>query len=129
MTTSPKTLRSRNMAALKRSLTLIRDASVAALTTTENGGVPDEAFAASVATYEKSLTVLRTLDTLGEDAPPDGEGQPDPVEVSRDDLDVLVGLLRQSDMAGAIALAERGSPVGRLLAAVAGEPEPGPEEA
>ena len=123
MPTSPKALRSRNMDAMKRSLTLIRDAAVAALATIENHGVPDEAFAASVKTYEKALTVLRTLDALGETTPPDGEGCPDPVEVSRGDLDVLVGLLRQSDMAGAIALAERGSPIGNLLAAAAGEPE------
>ena len=123
MTTTPKALRSRNMAAVKRSLTLIRDAAVAALATIGNGGVPDEAFAASVATYEKALTVLRTLDTLGE-APPPGKGWFATVEVHRDDLDLLIHLLRQSDMAGVIAQAEDSSPIGHLLAAVADEQKP-----
>ena len=123
MTTSPKTLRARNMAALKRSLTLMRDAAIAALATIENGGVPDEAFAASVATYEKALTVLRTLDALGENAPPDGEGGLATVEVRRDSLDLLITLLRQSSVAGVIEQAEEGSPVNELLIAVAGVPD------
>jgi hypothetical protein len=123
MTTTPKALRSRNMTMAKRSLTLIRDAAVAALATLENGGVPDEAFAASVATYEKALAVLRTLDMLGEAAPPPGKGWLATVEVGRDNLDLLIHLLRQSDMAGVIAQAEDNSPIGKLLAAVEGEPE------
>ena len=125
MTTTPKALRSRNMAAMKRSLTLIRDAAVAALATIENHGVPDEAFAASVATYEKALTVLRTLDSLGEAAPPDGEGGPDLVGVVRNDLYVLTVLLRQSDMAGMLAQAKEDSPIGRVMAAITDEPEEG----
>ena len=127
MTTTPKTLRSRNMTAAKRSLTLIRDGAAADLATIENGGVPESSFTASVATYEKALTVLRTLDALGEAAPADGEGWLATVEVYRDDLDVLIHLLRQSDVAGVITQAEDNSPIGHLLAAI--EDEQKPEEA
>ena len=124
MSTSPKTLRSRNMTAAKRSLTLIREMATADLDTLGNGVVPEGSFAASVATYEKALTVLRTLDALGEAPPPPGEGWLATVEVHRDNLDLLINLLRQSDMAGVIAQAEEGSPIGELLAAVAPEPKP-----
>ena len=123
MPATAKTLRSRNMTAAKRSLKLIREMATADLDTLGNGVVPEGSFAASVATYEKALAVLRTLDALGE-APPPGKGWLATVEVSRDNLDVLIHLLRQSDMAGVIEQAEEGSPVGELLAAVAGEPEP-----
>ena len=124
MPATAKTLRSRNMTAAKRSLTLIRDGADAELATIGNGGVPESSFAASVATYEKALTVLRTLDALGEAAPPDSEGGPDSVEVARNDLYVLTVLLRQSDMAGMLAQAKEDSPIGRVMAAIAGEPEP-----
>jgi hypothetical protein len=123
MPASPKTLRSRNMTAAKRSARLIRDGAAADLATLENEGVPESSFAASVATYEKALTVLRTLDMLGEDGTPPGKGWLATVEVSRDDLDLLIHLLRQSDVAGVIERAEDSSPIGHLLAAVAPEPE------
>ena len=124
MPANAKTLRSRNMTAAKRSLKLIREMATADLDTLGNGVVPEGSFAASVATYEKALTVLRTLDSLGEVAPPDGEGGPDLVGVVRNDLYVLTVLLRQSDMAGMLAQAKEDSPIGRVMAAIAGEPEP-----
>ena len=123
MTTTPKALRSRNMTAAKRSARLIRDEVTDHLTALEEDKVPESSFAASVTTYEKALTVLRTVDALGEDAPPDGEGGLATVEVRRDSLDLLIHLLRQSSVAGVIEQAEDGSPIGELLAAVAGEPE------
>jgi hypothetical protein len=111
------------MTAAKRSLKLIREMATADLDTLGNGVVPEGSFTASVTTYEKALTVLRTLDALGEAPLPPGKGWLATVEVARDDLDLLITLLRQSDMAGVIRQAEDGSPIGKLLAAVEGEPE------
>jgi hypothetical protein len=127
MTTTPKALRTRNMTAAKRSATLIRDAVLSHIGILEEDKVPESSIAAVVAKYEKALDSLHLLDALGEDSTPPGEGCPDPVVMDRNDLNVLITLLRQSDMAGVIAQAEEDSPVGNLLAAAEGDPEPGKE--
>jgi hypothetical protein len=85
MTTSPKTLRTRNMTAAKRSLTLIRDAVLTHLDILEEGNVPESSFGASVVKYETALSALRTLDALGENDA--GEAT---VEVRADALEALV---------------------------------------
>jgi hypothetical protein len=129
MTATPKALRTRNMGAAKRSATLIRDAVLMHLKILEEGKVPESSFSSSVMKYLEALTVLRTLDALGEDgASPDGEGCHDPVVMDRNDLYVLITLLRQSDMAEVLAQAKDGSPIGHLLAAVEPGPEKGQEE-
>jgi ABC-type microcin C transport system permease subunit YejE len=118
MTATPKALRTRNMTAAKKAAALIRDAILLHISILEEGKVPESSFTASIAKYETALTTLRVLDVLGE-AAPEGKGWLATVEVSKNDLDLLLHLLRQSDMAGVIAQAEDSSPIGHLLAAVA----------
>ena len=110
MPASPKTLRTRNMTAAKRSLKLILEEAQAQLATLENGGVPDSGFMPSVIKYEQALTALRTLDALDRDAPDDAIE----VLVQPGDLDVLLRLVRVQFGPDALA---GDSPLGHLAAA------------
>lgn len=114
MTASPRTLRTRNMTAAKRSLTLIRDAVLLHLDILEDGTVPESSFTASVTKYEAALTALRTLDALGED----GTDDPGIVEVQREGLAALIDLLRASEVGYAIQDAEDGSLLADVLTAI-----------
>jgi hypothetical protein len=125
MTTSPKTLRNRNLTAAKRSLKLILDELEKHQTALENGEIPEVSIAASLVKYETGLIVLRTLDALGKDyvearsqESSDGE-----VSVSRDGLAALIELLRASDVGYVIHDAEEGSVLDSIVALVGtGEP-------
>lgn len=111
MTTSPKTLRNRNLTAAKRSLKIIGEAVTEHQATLEDGGVPESSFTASVVKYEAALTTLHTLDTLGEEGPA-GEAT---VEVRADALEALVLFAH-----GFVTEAGRqpGSPIDELTRAV-----------
>lgn len=97
--TPAQKLRSRNLAAAKRSLKLITDQAAADLATFENKGVPDlGAFRASLAKYEQALIAVSLLDSLDDNLAieangADGSGSPE-VEVRREDLTGLVLLVR-----------------------------------
>lgn len=112
MTASPKTLRTRNMTAARRSLKLILDTANRHLKQLESGVVPGDTFAASVAKYEAALITLGVLDMLGEDSVADG---PATVEVPLDALEALVLFAR-----GFVTEAGRtpGSPIDQLTRAV-----------
>lgn len=111
MSTTPKTLRTRNMTAAKRSLKLILEEAQAHLATLENGGVPGSGFMPSVLKYEQARTALDILLALDNgDAPADdGTG-----EVRLDDLGLFIRLVHQV-MPGTDAL-QPDSPLGRLAA-------------
>ena len=124
MSTSPKTLRTRNMTAAKRSLKLILEEAQSQLATLENGGVPDSGFMPSVLKYEQARTALDILLTLGEDGPADdGTG-----EVRLDDLGLFIRLVHQV-VPGTDAL-QADSPLGRLAAVAypGGLPAPSPDQ-
>jgi len=84
-------IRKRNLEAAKRSLKLLADGAAQAAAILDEGGVPEQAFTASVINYEKARSALALLDMIaaGNTREPDGL-----VEVSRDDLAPLVGLIR-----------------------------------
>jgi hypothetical protein len=121
MSTSPKTLRNRNLTAAKRSLKLIRDEVLKHLDILENDGVPESTFTASLAKYETTLIVLRTLDALGKDYVEAGDSQASDgeVSVSRDGLAALIELLRSSEVGFAIHDAKDGSLLSDLINVVA----------
>lgn len=115
MTTS-KALRSRNLTAARRSLKLIAEAAAQHKGLLEEDTVPEASFAVHALSYDRALAVVRAVDALDDGDDVKGEGWLATVEVSLDDLDILVGVLRQSDMAIAIEQAGPGSPLGNILA-------------
>jgi hypothetical protein len=104
--------RARQVAAAKRSLTLILEAAARHAEMLNKGEIPDGTFRASVAKYEDALTVIAALDALGET--PDG-GSDGLAEVRRDDLQALVAVAR-------IAFPGAGEPLARLAEAAEGPP-------
>jgi len=127
--TPAQKLRSKNLAAAKRSLKLIAEQAAADLAVFENGGVPAlGAFRASLAKYEQALLAVSLLDSLGDSlAIEAGGADGSVVEVQREALQALVDLLRASEVGYAIQDAEDGSLLGNVLAVVypdgsAGEP-------
>jgi len=124
MTTSPKTLRNRNLTAAKRSLKIIQDELGKHQTALENGEIPEGSIATSLVKYETGLIVLRTLDALGKDYV-EARSQEDngAVEVQREGLAALIELLRASDVGYVIHDAEEGSVLDSIVALVGtGEP-------
>jgi hypothetical protein len=110
--------RAKQLAAAKRSLSLIAGEVAAAQAALENGGVPDRGFMASVLKYDQALAVIIALDALGEAPAPDGgDGL---AEVSRDDLTTLIGVLKGLVPAGLLGSGD--TPLARLEAAAAGPP-------
>lgn len=109
MSTTPKTLRTRNMTAAKRSLSLIEEAVAEHRKALDAGEVPESGFAVYVIKYEHSRVCLGLLDALGTEIPDDGA-----VEVQPGDLDVLLRLVRVQFGPGALA---GDSPLGHLAAA------------
>ncbi len=109
MSASPKTLRTRNMTAAKRSLSLIEQAVAEHRKALDAGEVPESGFAVYVLKYETTLAALRTLGALDGDAPAD-----DAVDTqAREDLAVLVRLV--GAQFGPEAL-QGDSPLGRVAA-------------
>ena len=120
MTTSPKTLRNRNLAAAKRSLKLILAAAQRHLDQLDAGEIPGDTFTASVTKYEHALVTLGVLEMLGENGAQEDNGE---VSVSRDGLTALIELLRASDVGYIIHDAEEGSVLDSIVALVGtGEP-------
>lgn len=123
MSTTPKVLRTRNMTAAKRSLSLIEAAVAEHRKALDDGKVPENGFAVYVIKYETALAALRTLDALDGDVPvDDGTG-----EVRLDDLGPFVLLVHTLSGPGAL---QGDGPLARL-AAVAfpdGLPGAGPEQ-
>lgn len=128
--TPAQKLRTRNLAAARRSLKLIAEAAAADLATLENGGVPDlGAFRASTPKYEQALLSVVLLDSLDDSLAieangADGSGPPE-VEVRHDDLAALVALVRDFITETGANPDEGDTSYTRLTAALQnGQPEP-----